>query len=225
MFRTKFIHFCVISPTRNQERYAEIKEFIHSCYARSYGADIHHFMPMFVTIRTEDGRLIAALGFRFAQANTPLFLEQYLPQPVETMLSQQTGQSVERSQFVEIGNLAGIHPHGVQWLFLAFNAYLHSLGYQWAVSTLIPSLYKLFHRQGLPLVLLGKAEKHCLPPSQQAMWGSYYNKEPLVAAGNIKAGYDAFEEHLKRGTTLNVLQCLWKNAYLVGKRQKDICFR
>ncbi len=224
MFHTKFIHFCVISDTQHPERRAEVEQFIHTCYAKNYGADIHHFMPTLISIRTEDGRLIAALGFCIAQANTALFLENYLPHPVEMMLNQQIEQSVTRSQIVEIGNLAGIHPHAAQWLFLAFNAYLYSQGYQWAVSTLIPSLYKIFRRQGIPLIMLATAEKHCLTTSQQTIWGSYYDKNPLVAAGNIMTGYHAFEKRLKQGKTLNVLKCLWNNAYLVGMQRKNICF-
>jgi len=68
----------------------EVEQFIHDVFAQTYGANVQHFMPELVALRDETGELVAAFGLRKA-ANSPLFLEQYLDAPIETVMSNRFG--------------------------------------------------------------------------------------------------------------------------------------
>lgn len=186
------LQLCV-SSQENEQR-LEIKNFIHTCYAKNYGADIQYFMPTLIAVRNRSGCLLAALGLRSGGYN-PLFLEQYLPKSTEIILKQRFNQEINRQQLVEIGNLASVHTKAMQWLFLEVNTYLYQQHYQWAVSTVISKLHRHFRRQGLNLITLAAAKKQILNTTEQAMWGSYYEKTPLVVAGNIVESYHQFKQN------------------------------
>ena len=64
----------------------EVERFIHGVYRERYGARVQHYAPILVSLRNELGEMIAAAGYRVADT-APLFLERYLPQPVESLLA------------------------------------------------------------------------------------------------------------------------------------------
>ena len=117
-------------------------------------------MPILLGLRDHSGEYVAALGMRHAE-NTPLFLEHYLDQPVEEVLSNilraEPGE-ISRRSIVEIGNLAAEHAGGSRWLIVALTAYLQGAGYDWVVFTGVQSLRNSFRKLGLKLFPLAQAE-------------------------------------------------------------------
>ncbi|HQT27273.1 MAG TPA: thermostable hemolysin, partial [Burkholderiales bacterium] len=102
-------HFNVGFSGPDAEDRKEIERFIFDSFSQSHGAHVHHFMPQLLTLRGGDGKLFAACGLRIAGSER-LFLEAYLDEPIDEVISRKTGKRVGRADIVEIGNLAGFTP-------------------------------------------------------------------------------------------------------------------
>jgi len=160
---------------------AEIEQFISDIFHQAYGAEIKRFKPCLMSLRNQDNKLVAACGFRSA-ALEPLFLETYLDQPVEAVLSERAGFPVKRNAIVGVGNFSVAEPGMARYLITAINDHLHDTHNQWAVFTAVPVLRNAFIKMGLDPVTLGDADKNHLPAEEQAEWGSYYAQRPQVMA-------------------------------------------
>lgn len=169
-----------ILPFFTRERQA-VEDFIINTYAKAYGANIGVHYPTLMSVRDEQGNILAALGFRYAK-DEPLFLEQYLKCPVEHILG------VERNGITEIGNLASAGGGASLFLFAALAAYLNNKGQSHAVITGTSFIEKRLRAFGLKPRRLANADPSLLL-SQNEDWGSYYDTDPHVLAGEIKAGY------------------------------------
>ena len=160
---------------------AEVERFIGNIFYRAYGAKIKRFKPCLMSLRDRNNKLVAACGFRSA-ALEPLFLETYLDQPIEAVLSEHVGFPVRRDDIVGVGNFSVIEPGMARYLITAINDHLHDTHNQWAVFTAVPVLRNAFIKMGLNPVLLSDADKSRLAPEDQAEWGSYYAQKPQVMA-------------------------------------------
>jgi hypothetical protein len=194
------------------------EQFIHRAYSAAYGADLTQFMPTLMGLRAADGQLLAALGYR-AASEGPLFLETYLEQPIETVLSARLaafGTDITRDQVVEVGNLATVSSGGARWLIIALTAYLQGAGYDWVVFTAVRSLRNSFEKLGLKLIPLGPARQDRLTAEAVAQWGSYYDAAPQVVAVNVHHTYGVLDRYLRLEQTVRVLCRLWQRAYVAG---------
>ena len=159
----------------------EIEQFIHDVFAKTYGANVQHFMPQLVSLRDEDGELVAAFGLRKA-AESPLFLEQYLDAPIETVLSNRFNKTISRNQITEIGNLAVSNPRNAGVLIAHVIQHSLDIGVEWAVATAHHSLQNGLVKGGRDVYALQAADPIRLDPIERASWGSYYDNVPQVVA-------------------------------------------
>ena len=119
----------------------------------------------------------------------PLFLERYLSSPAEQVIAeQQVGPAPQRRELVEVGNLAAGSPGAARLLIVALTDLLVALGYRWVTFTGTLALLNSFQRLGLTPIALGPANPQCLG-DEQADWGTYYDNQPQVMAGDIYAGH------------------------------------
>ncbi|MDE2118520.1 MAG: thermostable hemolysin [Betaproteobacteria bacterium] len=174
-------HFGVHFSQPDADNRAEIERFISDVFLQAYGARIRRFKPCLMSLRDRNNKLIAACGFRSA-ALERLFLENYLDQPIEAVLSARVGFPVKRSDIVEVGNLSVTKPGMARYLISAIVTQLHATSKQWAVFTAVPLLRNAFIKMKLKPVILGDADKSRLPPEEQAEWGSYYAQKPQIMA-------------------------------------------
>lgn len=173
--------YCQWHPQRKQ-----VERFIAERFHASHGAHIHQFMPVLVALETHEGELLALAGLRNAQ-HEALFLEHYLAQPIERVVSQQAGLEVRRQNVVEVGNLAAVKPGYTRYLFAALTDLLSSWGFQWLACTGIASVINIFHRLGMNPVRVAPALAEKIPGGGHG-WGSYYQKDPQVMVGSIEKG-------------------------------------
>jgi hypothetical protein len=159
----------------------EVETFIANIYADAYDAAIRVQYGSLMSVRDDAGRIVAALGFRSA-GHGPLFLEQYLPAPIEVILG------VKRHQIVEIGNLASSGGGASSFLFAALSAYLHHNGFKQAVVTGTDSIEKRLRKMGLKPVRHAHADPSCLTENE-IDWGRYYDTCPHVLSGSVEHGY------------------------------------
>ena len=160
----------------------EVESFIAGVYRHRFGAHLEQFAPSLVAVR-DHGRVVAAAGYRDAGAE-PLFLEQYLPRPVEALLASHADRAPPRTSIVEVGHLAAVQAGMGRRLIAQLGWHLAGQGYQWVVSTLTQELRRLLLRMGVAPLTLAPADAAALGASAW-QWGSYYEHKPVVVAGHL----------------------------------------
>ncbi|OGT16871.1 MAG: hypothetical protein A2342_07175 [Gallionellales bacterium RIFOXYB12_FULL_54_9] len=171
------VHF----SDRNASDRTEVERFIAEVFYQSCNARVRVFLPVLMSLRDLDGQLIAACGIRNAGIEH-LYLENYMDQPVEQLLSEKTGSIVLRSDIVEIGNYSVAELGLSRTLTSAIFHQLHATSKQWAVFTAIQLVQNALIRQDIFPKVLCDADIHHLPPEDRAEWGSYYEQNPKVMA-------------------------------------------
>ena len=174
---------------RGDEARAETEQLIARVYRQHFGARLSHFMPV-LAAHVADGRACAAAGYR--SAAEPLFLERYLPQPVEQMLAAAVGRPVARGQIVEIGQFASQCAGEGRRLMLSLARHLVDAGFRWAVITATAELRRLLRHQRLAARPLAAAQRRCVG-DEAPLWGSYYRHAPKVLAGDLLASLSTLE--------------------------------
>ncbi len=167
---------------RQDARREPVERFIQAVYQARHGALVRHYAPVLVSLRDEDDQILAAAGYRVADAG-PLFLERYLQQPVDVLLGQDS-QPVPRGRIAEVGHLSAVQAGAGKRLIHLMGPHLAGLGLDWVVSTLTQELQHLFVRLGITPLALGVADPAQLGAAA-ADWGSYYDHRPVVVAGRI----------------------------------------
>lgn len=166
---------------KNHPDRAEVEAFIHDVFKRAYNAEITLFLPNLVALRDRDGILMAAFGWKKA-ADGPLFLEQYLDEPIESLISRRLNKHITRDQITKIGNLAVANPRNAGVLIAHVIQHSLDIGIEWCVATAHHSLQNGLIKGGRDVFPLFPADKSRLPLEEQAKWGSYYHHQPQVIA-------------------------------------------
>ncbi|WP_299183339.1 thermostable hemolysin [uncultured Neptuniibacter sp.] len=177
----------LISSAANRKH---IERFAWRCFNTTYGADLKDFLPQMLALIDNQQRISASAGYQSA-ASARLYLEQYLPQPIEHLIQQQRGLTVtpERGQILEVGNLASISPGATRRLILSLAHYFQQQGFKWLVITATPQVRRSFEKLNLGLNLYPLAAANASALSQQTTnWGRYYDQQPQVYAGDIDSG-------------------------------------
>ena len=162
---------------------SEVEGFIRDIYARRYGAQVPHFAPVLVGLR-ENGELLAAAGYRNAASNA-LFLERYLPAPVDALLAPHAEARPARERIAEVGHLSASRSGEGRRLVQLLAPHLAGEGFEWVVSTVTQELRKMLLRLGIVPLTLGAADPVALG-EEATDWGSYYEHQPVVLAGQLR---------------------------------------
>lgn len=171
-----------------------VEKFIEGVYARDFGSNVTARYPTLLSVRDGNGSVVAAVGLRFA-ADEPLFLERYLPAPVESVVSETVGVDAGRDEIVEIGSLASAARGASVFLFVTLAAYLRQRKMSYAAATATKSLRRSFAMFGIDVTELGQARAEALP-DKGAAWGSYYTRDPKVLVGAIQPAFAQLEPYL-----------------------------
>ena len=175
-------HFCSeFGPKR-----AVFEEFIHGVFKQAFGAKLSSYYPKLLAFTTGT-QIRSVVGYRDGMIK-PLFSEQYLDAAAEHVIGAHLGQDIERRELVEVGNLALAGRGEVRWVIAAMTVFLYAAGYRWVLFTAVKPLYNAFQRLGLKPIQIAKPDPERLPDGG-SNWGSYYQAEPVVCAGDIAAGY------------------------------------
>ncbi|MBU0912524.1 MAG: thermostable hemolysin [Gammaproteobacteria bacterium] len=166
---------------------ASIEQFIASGFAKAYQADVYKFMPNLLGV-SRAGEWQAVLGLRCAAtsaAKTKLFIEHYLPAPVEQLLATY-GMQAERSQLIEIGHLYASNRQSLLQLFVLMAYALDQLNYRYLLCAATTQVRGILSRHGIELTELGAAKAEALG-KDAANWGSYYDTNPKVCVMDLAA--------------------------------------
>jgi hypothetical protein len=168
---------------RNSPEREEVERFIHDSFEDSFAANLQAYSPAILTMRCFD-HISGTAGLRPA-GQFPLFLEQYLNQDIESLLSSIMGKQIARGDIVEVGNLVSKQRGASHLLFLLFTAMLHQAGYRWIVFTATQGLRNTLKRLGFEFTYLAEARPESLDETVLQDWGSYYSTKPQVVAGDL----------------------------------------
>lgn len=170
--------------------HSQVNQMVSKEYARHFKCKLKHFMPQSFSL-VESNNLLACTGLRSA-AKEKLFLEQYMDQSIEIVLSSAFDISIDRKEIVEIGGFALTDSsHALSFMFQLAPAFA-KLGYNYAVCTVTDPVRKYLKKLGLDTINLGDADPKKVDTSDDA-WGSYYKLKPVILAGDINAAVKKIE--------------------------------
>jgi hypothetical protein len=175
----KFGFVSMQSPCR-----AEVEQYIGRNFEASYGARLAEFLPIFLTLRCNQN-LSASTGISPGAISQNFFLEQYLDAPIETELQQFCDEQIAREQLVEIGNLVATTRGASRLMFIILASVLNLSGFKWMVFTATKPLLSNLRKLGFETLVIADAKPSCLSNNANAAWGSYYDNQPQVVAGNL----------------------------------------
>jgi len=179
-----------------------IEQYISEQFKTTYQATVSSFLPYLLSTKFNNS-LSAAVGFQPAFSCKPLFLENYLDDAIENVMSQLTEQTITRDKIVEIGNLTSSRRGSSQTLFILIAAILHKAGFEWVAFTATKHVQQILSKLNLETFVVCDADPLRLSDQGQS-WGSYYNCQPKVIAGNLDAAIDLFNHN-------NVISFLLEN--------------
>lgn len=204
-------HFCLVreGDTSNTEidLYTQgcsgrraLEHYISKKYLQVHDAHINECLPILVGIRDRAERL-GAFGLRPGHYR-PMFLEQYLDSPIEQQVASISKHPIDRCSLVEIGNLAvtrkGYGPLAMVVLAMS----LAEAGYEWMVFTVTEQVERLMNRLGFEPHYLAGADPSRLQ-GDTSIWGSYYNNNPRVMVGNLRAALDIVSQSSRLSAIAN----------------------
>lgn len=161
----------------------ELEAFVRAAFARSHAAEVRSFMPSLIGFRDREQRLRGVLGLRPA-ASGPLYLEQYLDLPIEAAVAAATGRTIERTDIVEVGNLAAVNCRNAVRMVAQLPAWLQARNFSWIVFTATRTVRQILLGFGAPLVELAQANGSRVAGGLDS-WGGYYDHDPRVFAGYL----------------------------------------
>ena len=171
---------CRVVGRRDPGR-AALEGYVAQRYREAFGAELGAFMPTYVAFESA-GHTLAAVGVRPASAE-PLFLEQYLDDPVEIAVSAAVGRIVPRAGIVEVGNFAASSAGAMRAIIEPLGHSLRRAGYACAAFVATRPLRNAFARIGLAPQELGPATPDRLDSA--AAWGRYFEHAPIVVCGDL----------------------------------------
>jgi len=176
---------CLAEAEARAPERAELEAFVRAAFARKHDASVASFMPTLLSFRDASGELRGVIGLRSAQPK-PLYLEQYLEQPIEAAIAAATGRLVQRHEVVEVGNLAGANCRAAMRMVAELPSYLLARDYRWIVFTATSAVRSILQGFGAPLVELARADGGRVAGGEDR-WGRYYESDPRVLAGYLPA--------------------------------------
>jgi hypothetical protein len=172
----------------NAEGRGRVEAFLRDGFEKKFSAKTNSFMPLIMETSDNENNITACVGIRRLEDDLA-FLECYLDTSIESFLEKKFGKSVERNKVIELGSIISNEPGAGGWLIIAMAAWLKGAGYEWAVLTATDDLKKAIGKLGIELIDLVPAKPTALSVEEQAMWGSYYDYDPVVYATNVNDGY------------------------------------
>lgn len=167
-----------------------VEAFIRNIFYQAHSAHLKCYLPELFAAKRHD-QVVAAVGVRFID-QAPIFLERYLEQSVEQLLTDVIGVELERNQIAEVGNLGSLP--GESRLLISFLVeLLFEKGLKWAVCTGTNAVRALLKRMGIEFEVIKKAEPELLG-EDRFDWGNYYQHNPLVLAIDVTKAHQRISQ-------------------------------
>ncbi len=161
-----------------------LESFVQDGFQRKHGAAVRSFMPILIGLRDPAGRIVGAAGYRPA-SREPLYLEQYLGEPIEATIGRRVPfANIRRDEIAEIGNFACADCATAMSMVGVLAEFLLDQQHRWAVFTATRTVRGIMRHLGVGLSELGRADKSRVVITGDD-WGSYYQTDPRVMLGYV----------------------------------------
>lgn len=197
-------HLSVVLTDITSSQRDNVEAYIAKQFYKNHAADVNSFLPFLISAETEK-KITSVIGFSLAEMATPMFLEQYLDDKAESVISRLIDHDVGRNKIAEIGNLTSSYPGSSQMLFILIISILHKLEIDWALFTATKQVQSMISRLGIECLGICKARSENLL-ADSGTWGSYYKNKPKVIAGDIKKAFSLLEKHPVAGFMMSNYQ-------------------
>ena len=177
-----------------------VERYIAGIFQAAYDARVMEYMPMLCSLERHD-TLVAALGLRKA-GGKQLFCEQYLDEPVESVVTGAFGTRTPRQSIWELGNLVASSPGQAVRLYLLVAAALGEIGVRYLTFAAIRPVRNSIQRCGFSTRVICDAHPARLGERAQE-WGSYYENDPKVVLADIR-------QALRHGYSDPAIGKLWR---------------
>lgn len=175
----------IVCPT--DPRWDAVRQHVSTRYRQAFFADLQQYMPAYLTL-TDHDQIMSVCGVRQASMER-LYLEQYLDDDADKLVSNAFHCDVRRDNLVEFGHLASF-AQGLSTLhFYLIAQMLVERGFEWCIFTATEALHTMMARLGLEPQLIAQADKSKVPDANTT-WGAYYEHHPRVLAGNLVKGLE-----------------------------------
>jgi len=176
----------VLSPQR-----LILEKFIQVRYADCYHASVDHFLPLLLAAQAGES-VVGVLGLCPGNRGR-FFVENYLDQSIEQIITSRTGSFTDRARIIETGNLAASRG-GSQLLFIVLTELLYRSGFRWITFTATIQVSALLQRLGFAPEIICAASPEKLANKGKG-WGSYYDNKPYVVRGDVERAHSALERN------------------------------
>ncbi|AQP98694.1 thermostable hemolysin [Pseudoalteromonas aliena] len=169
----------VVSAGLNDEHRKALEDTVKEGFLVAYNATLTSFMPLLSQYTTCEGK--CTLGLR--QATEPLFIEQYLAEPIEHFLPEHT----LRDKIFELGNLCSTHRKATLGHFIVVNEALQSVGAKYLVFCATKKVRALLRLLGVNCTEIAVANSFVV--EHPLNWGSYYANQPTVCVVSLEQAH------------------------------------
>ena len=181
----------------------DIEHYIREVFAQAYGAEVAGFAPFLISMRCA-GNISAAAGIRPA-GSAPLFLEQYLDNPIEQVLSSRYGKTIGRHEIFELANLAALRPGVSQLIYLITAGVMARTGLDYVVFAGTKQVAKGVSKLGFCVESIVAADPARLGAAAES-WGSYYENKPHVMVLDLRKSMDVLTALPLPGILMNMYE-------------------
>lgn len=159
--------------------WVQATEVVKEKFRSSYNASVEPSPQYFALTLDKDERILSCAGITFADHRT-LFSEQYLPQPIETILSERFENTIDRSTIVEIGSLISHHLTAGMIMVNMIPLLAWCMGGHYLLCTVTPRVRQMMESCQIDFEPLLTADPARLADDGGKNWGSYYSKMPVT---------------------------------------------
>lgn len=167
----------------DSEARVSLEARIRSGFGMHFDACVEGFMPRFAHYR-HTGGATGVIGIRRA-SDEPLFLENYLDVPVESVIAEATGTLPGRDRIAEVGQFVVDDRDIVTCFFRDLVPFLIENDFDWVCFTGTDRIRALLVRIGFHGLPIARAEETRVRRSPDR-WGRYYDFDPIVILGKLQ---------------------------------------
>ncbi|MFJ7793364.1 thermostable hemolysin [Pseudomonas sp. NPDC096950] len=159
--------------------WVQATEVVKEKFRSSYKATVEPSPQYFAVTLDNEERILSCAGITFADHRT-LFSEQYLSQPIETILSERFEKPIDRSTIVEIGSLISHHLTAGMIMVNMIPLLAWCMGGHYLLCTVTPRVREMMESCQIVFEPLLTADPERLANDGGKNWGSYYSKMPVT---------------------------------------------
>ncbi|MGE8144239.1 thermostable hemolysin [Pseudomonas frederiksbergensis] len=159
--------------------WVQATEVVKEKFRSSYKATVEPSPQYFAVTLDNEERILSCAGITFADHRT-LFSEQYLSQPIETILSERFEKTIDRSTIVEIGSLISHHLTAGMIMVNMIPLLAWCMGGHYLLCTVTPRVREMMESCQIDFEPLLTADPERLANDGGKNWGSYYSKMPVT---------------------------------------------